>query len=339
MDLASGFLLVLVAGVLQGTFVLPMTLTRGWAWEHTWAAFSFFGMLLFNGALALVTLGDLPAIYAAVPAHDLMTLGVFGAGWGVGAVLFGVGMDRLGMALGYPIIMGLIASMGALVPLLVFYPGDVLQLQGLILVSGTALVMVGIVLSAKAGSLRTSENATGALPDRRAFRGAIMIAIAAGLLSCLPNVGISFGARMEDAAVAAGVSPVFAGNAVWGLFFALGFLVNAAWCLFLMVRKGSIGAFAGPEAGRNILLGAAMGAMWIGSFYAYGMGAAHLGAWGAILGWPIFIALSIVVGNLWGLWRGEWKEASARPRALLNRSLLVMTIAVVVIAISKFYSL
>ena len=335
MDLASGFLLVLVAGVLQGTFVLPMTLTRHWEWEHTWATFSFFGMLLFNGVLALVSLGDIPAIYSAVPARDLMVLGIFGAGWGIGAVLFGVGMDRLGMALGYPIIMGLIASMGTLIPLLVFYPGDVLALQGLVLLSGTALVMVGIVFSARAGAKRTSENAPEVSAGHRAFRGAIMIAIAAGLLSSLPNVGITFGSRMVDEAIAAGVSPVFAGNAVWGLFFALGFLVNGSWCLFLMIRKSSIGAFAGPEAGRNILLGAAMGAMWIGSFYAYGMGAANLGTWGPILGWPIFIALSIIVGNLWGIWRGEWKEASARPRALLNRSLIVMTIAVVVIAISQ----
>lgn len=335
MDLVSGFLLVLVAGVLQGTFVLPMTMTRHWEWEHTWATFSFFGMLLFNGVLALVSLGDLPAIYSAVPVHDLMVLGIFGAGWGVGAVLFGVGMDRLGMALGYPIIMGLIASMGALIPLLVFYPGQVWALQGLVLLSGTALVMVGIVLSARAGAKKTTENASEASSGRRAFRGAVMIAIAAGLLSSLPNVGITFGTRMVDEAIAAGVSSVFAGNAVWGLFFALGFLVNFAWCLFLMIRKGSIGAFAGPGAGRNVLLGAAMGAMWIGSFYAYGMGAANLGTWGPILGWPIFIALSIIVGNLWGIWRGEWKEASARPRALLNRSLIVMTIAVVVIAISQ----
>lgn len=335
MDLVSGFLLVLVAGVLQGTFVLPMTMTRHWEWEHTWATFSFFGMLLFNGVLALVSLGDLPAIYSAVPVHDLMVLGIFGAGWGVGAVLFGVGMDRLGMALGYPIIMGLIASMGALIPLLVFYPGQVWALQGLVLLSGTALVMVGIVLSARAGAKKTTENAPEASSGRRAFRGAVMIAIAAGLLSSLPNVGITFGTRMVDEAIAAGVSSVFAGNAVWGLFFALGFLVNFAWCLFLMIRKGSIGAFAGPGAGRNVLLGAAMGAMWIGSFYAYGMGAANLGTWGPILGWPIFIALSIIVGNLWGIWRGEWKEASARPRALLNRSLIVMTIAVVVIAISQ----
>ena len=52
--------------------------------------------------------------------HDLAVLALFGMGWGLGAVLFGLGMDRLGMALGYPIIMGLIAGLGALIPLLVF---------------------------------------------------------------------------------------------------------------------------------------------------------------------------------------------------------------------------
>ena len=41
---------------------------------------------------------------------------------GLLGVLFGLGMARLGMALGYPIIMGLISSLGALIPLLVFFP-------------------------------------------------------------------------------------------------------------------------------------------------------------------------------------------------------------------------
>ena len=36
-------LLVVFAGV-QGTFILPMTLTRRWAWEHNWLA-SLLGML------------------------------------------------------------------------------------------------------------------------------------------------------------------------------------------------------------------------------------------------------------------------------------------------------
>ena len=37
MTLFAGLVLVLLAGILQGSFILPMTLTRHWKWEHNWA--------------------------------------------------------------------------------------------------------------------------------------------------------------------------------------------------------------------------------------------------------------------------------------------------------------
>ena len=124
MPLLIGFLLVLLAALLQGTFVLPMTLVRQWSWEHTWATFSLLGMFVFNWIITLLLVPNIFAVYSASPAQDLAVLALFGLGWGVGAVLFGLGMERLGMALGYPIIMGLIASLGALIPLLRVLPAN-----------------------------------------------------------------------------------------------------------------------------------------------------------------------------------------------------------------------
>lgn len=333
MTLALGFLLVLTAGFFQGTFILPMTLTKNWSWEHTWFTFSLAGMLVLNWVLALLLIPDLFAVYASVPVRDLVVLSLFGAGWGIGAVLFGLGMDRLGMALGYPIIMGLIASLGALVPLVVFYPETLWLPRGLVMLAGTVLVIAGIVLSARA-AVRKAPAAAGA-PGAGGLRTGVAIAVAAGILSCLPNVGFAFGSRVVEAAAASGVSEALAGNAVWALFFTLGFLVNAAYCLFLMVRRGTLGAYFGAGLGRNLGLGLAMGLMWIGSFYLYGVSAAQLGFWGVVVGWPVFIALSIVVGNLWGMWRGEWKGAPAPARRLLGGSLALMTLAIAVIAFSN----
>src|SRR5678809_1017946 len=145
MPFLIGFLLVLLAALLQGTFVLPMTMVRRWSWEHTWATFSLLGMFLFNWIITLLLVPNIFAVYSASPAHDLVVLGLFGMGWGVGAVLFGLGMERLGMALGYPIIMGLIASLGALIPLLVLFPQTLLTTTHLALPPGTALVIFGIV--------------------------------------------------------------------------------------------------------------------------------------------------------------------------------------------------
>jgi hypothetical protein len=74
MSVAAGILLVLVAGVLQGSAMPPMTLTRRWQWEHRWACFSLLGMLVFNGTLAARAVPDLLAAYRATPARDLWIL-------------------------------------------------------------------------------------------------------------------------------------------------------------------------------------------------------------------------------------------------------------------------
>jgi len=102
-----------------------------------------------------------------------------------------------------------------------------------------------------------------------------------------------------------------------------------------MIRRRNFSALSGPNTLRNVGWGALMAIMWIGSFYLYGIGAAKLGRLGVVVGWPLFISLSIGVGNLWGLWRKEWTGAPAAARTLLNWGLLVLLIAIITIAISN----
>ena len=337
MSLLIGFLLVLLAALLQGTFVLPMTLVRQWSWEHTWATFSLLGMFVFNWIITLLLVPNIFAVYSASPGKDLAVLAFFGLGWGVGAVLFGLGMERLGMALGYPIIMGLIASLGALIPLLLFFPQSLFTGKGLFLLAGTALVILGIALCSIAGARRTPSEGKSAATRSNTFKIGLAIAIFAGILSCLPNVGVAFGGNVIQAALSLGVSPASSGNTVWALLFTLGCAANLAYCLYLIVSKRNMGQYWNRETPRNLGLSAGMALMWIGSFYLYGAGAAKLGRWGAIAGWPLFISLSIVVGNLWGLWRGEWQGAPALSRRLLNQGLLVLIVAVITVALSNSF--
>ena len=337
MHLLVGFLLVLVAGLLQGTFILPMTLVRQWSWEHTWATFSLFGMFVFNWIITLLLVPNIFAVYRASPQRDLALLALFGMGWGVGAVLFGLGMDRLGMALGYPVIMGLIASLGSLIPLLVFFPQALLTHRGLLLLGGTALVVFGIGLSSVGGSRRAPSTNKSNTMQSNAFTAGLTIAVLAGILSCLPNVGVAFGKNVVNAAGAVGISEASAGNTVWALLFTFGFVVNLAYCFYRMVSKRTLDQYWNRETPRNLGLSALMAAMWIGSFYLYGAGAARLGRWGVVAGWPLFITLSIVTGYLWGLWRGEWRDAPPSARRLLNQGLLILIFAVITVALSNFF--
>ncbi len=113
------------------------------------------------------------------------------------------------MALGYPIIMGLIASLGTLIPLLLFFPQTLLTAEGLVLLAGTALVILGIVLCSIAGSRRTPSEGKSLAPPANAFKIGLAIAVFAGILSCLPNVGMAFGGNVISAAEALGISPGF----------------------------------------------------------------------------------------------------------------------------------
>jgi len=336
MQLFLGFLLVLLASLLQGTFVLPMTMVKGWSWEHTWGTFSLLGMFLLNWIIIFLLVPNIFAVYAASPTHDLGVLALFGMGWGIGAVLFGLAMDRLGMALGYPIIMGLIAGLGALIPLLFFSPPIPLAARTLILL-GTALVIVGIVVCSIGGSRRTFSGSNATAGNSSSFKSGIVVAILAGVLSCLPNVGVAFGGNVIDTAAKLGVSASSSGNTVWALLFTSGCMVNTAYCLYLMASRKTLGQYFSRATPRDLGLSALMAAMWIGSFYFYGAGAARLGRLGTVIGWPLFISLSIAVGNIWGLWRGEWKESPQDARRLLNQGLAILIVAIVTLAISNLF--
>ena len=327
----DGFALVLLAALCQGSFLVPMTRTRNWAWEHTWAAFCLFSMLALNWLFSFAFLPNPFSIYASVPRHDLIMLVLFGAGWGVGAILFGLGMERLGLALGYPLIMGLSASAGALVPMFWSSQTSFASVRGLIVTGSVAIAVGGIAVCSVAGARKESSMKAGPT----GFSSGLLIAVAAGLLCCLPNLGMAFGASAVGAATALGAPPGSANNVVWCIFFTVGGLVNLTYCVLRMMQRGNTKKLIAPEVLRNSSLAAGMALMWMGSFYLYGLGASKMGLWGAIIGWPVLISVSIGVGIAWGLWKGEWKHAPGSARRILVGGLVLILTAVLTLAMSN----
>jgi len=96
-----------VRGLLAGNCMLPMKFSKQWPWESVWLVFSILSLLVLPWALALATIGKLFAVYSGLPFAAFLAPVLFGAGWGVAQILFGISVVRLGMALGYSIIVGL----------------------------------------------------------------------------------------------------------------------------------------------------------------------------------------------------------------------------------------
>src|ERR1017187_1010309 len=93
----QAILLVLVAAVMNAAYVLPMKLNKKWQWEHTWFAFSILGVAVVPTIIALLTVPMLWSTYTSVSGGTLVAMAVFGAGWGVSLVFFGLALTRLGL--------------------------------------------------------------------------------------------------------------------------------------------------------------------------------------------------------------------------------------------------
>src|SRR6266568_9296347 len=104
---AFGILLLILAGIMNGSFTLPMKFTRKWAWENTWLVWSIFALGIFPPLLALATVPAVGEVYAQAGAGPIAIAASCGAGWGVAQVFFGLAVDAVGIALAFSIILGI----------------------------------------------------------------------------------------------------------------------------------------------------------------------------------------------------------------------------------------
>jgi L-rhamnose-H+ transport protein len=310
-SLLWGIGMVTLAGILQGSFAVPMKRMSGWRWENSWSLFALFGLIVFPWIINFATVPNVISVYAGVSTSTLIKVLVFGLLWGVGATLFGLGISRVGMALGFALILGITASFGSLFPLAILHPEQLVAKRGLALIVGTVIMLVGLVFLALAG--RTRENDLGrATSVRSGFTAGLVICVFSGIFSSMMNFSFVFGDELRLRALDAGASNAMAANPIWALTVSGGFVANFLYCVYLLNKNRTWAVFREANPTTYWMLGILMGLLWFGGIVLYGTGAASLGVLGGIVGWPIFMTIDIIAALFWGAVSGEWKSASRR---------------------------
>lgn len=325
-----GLSAVALGAAMQGSFALPQKFIRGWAWERMWLTYSITAMVVIPWLLVSVAIPQAWGAYSEVAGGVLARTALFGAGWGIGSVLFGLGIARVGIALAFAIIISLTAAVGSVVPLAVLHPDQLATRRGALLLVGLALVIVGVAFCSRAGSLKEAAVRTST-SERRGFGRGLAICIASGIASPMMNFSFAFGGPISEQAVRLGAGPALGNFAVFAVAVSAGFLINAGYCLYLLGRNRSWALGEARDRFRNTLLAAAMGALWLFGFFFYGTGAAWLGEYGPILGWPVFMTVMVLVANFWGLFTGEWRRAGGRALSWLAAGIVVLVGALILI--------
>ncbi|MBZ5515135.1 MAG: hypothetical protein LAN62_09925 [Acidobacteriia bacterium] len=328
-----GLGLVLLGGFPRGSFALPTKRMLRWRWENTWLVYSVAGMILLPWAVALARDPYFGEVIHQAHGAAIAEVALFGFGWGVGSTLFGLGISRMGMALRFATVLGIKAPLGSLLPLLVHQPQQLFTRQGYALVAGLVLVILGIVLCSVAGRCRERELSVQPMQLGGAgFWLGLVIFVLLGIFSAMLNFSFVFGKQLQQLTLEADAKPTMASTLVWALALSAGFLANGGYCACLPQKNRTWGLLTQRGIPTSYWLGPMlMGIVWFFGIVAYGMGATDLGALGAVLGWPAFMAMNIITANVWGAATGEWKGAGSRTYGYSWAGIVVLLIAIYVI--------
>jgi len=332
-DMFLGIVFVIIGSVLQGSWAVPQSFVKKWAWESSWIVFCIFAMIIINLLIALIFVPNLFEIYQSASGSVLKIM-VFGLIWGSGVVLFGLGLAAVGIALSYALMYGALLAVGAIVPMIVLHPTDILTTKGLIVILGVLISLVGIAFSGVAGMKKEKDQSAGSEAaeggSKISMKMGILICVIAGAMISVVNIAFAMSDELVKVAVSLGSSENYRVYFVWGILFATGGVVNALYCMYLMGKNKTAGSYSTEGSGKNWLLLIFSAIIWIVSFNFFGRGASLMGKWGLSIGWSMFNIIPIATATAWGLFLGEWKSASKSTMKTLATALVFFLIAIVV---------
>lgn len=341
MNLIIGLILATLGGGIQGAFVFPQKFMENWKWENGWFVFTLACCLVFPLLLAFSTTPELLDIYRQTETSTLWLVFLSGIAWGIGVVLFGLGADFLGMALGIAIITALNAAFGTILPLILL-PSGSFSMKALIFLSvGLLVLIIGVAQVAAAGKRREQDQDSKEVGTNRkvSFKVGLFVCIVASIFCPATNFAVFFGQPISESVQALGtVAPHNAGHAQLLPYFIGGFIVNTIYCIYLFAKNKSFKNYSNTGKSKNMILGVSMAILFIVGMVLYTIAlTTYIKGIGAVIGWPLFMAATIISANALGIFSGEWKGVSRKAFSKLYSGVALLIVAILLVSLSNIF--
>lgn len=335
MDVLLGLLIIAIGSFGQSSSYVPIKKIKSWEWENFWLVQGIFAWLVFPLLGALLAVPEDGSLFSLLSSGGAFMAIVYGVLWGVGGLTFGLSMRYLGVALGQSISLGTCAAFGTLFPALMAGT-DLFHGEGLVLLLGVCITLAGIAVIGYSGSLRSQsmseEEKKAAVKDFALTKG-LLVALLAGVMSACFALGLDAGTPIKEAALSAGVNPLYAGLPVILLVTFGGFLTNAAYCFWQNIKNGTTKDYFKVSPSlfiNNVLFCMLAGVLWYSQFFGLEMGKSFFTDNAVLMAfaWSILMSLNVVFSNLWGIILREWAGADRKTLVALGIGLLILIFSI-----------
>ena len=335
MDVLLGLLIIAIGSFGQSSSYVPIKKIKSWEWENFWLVQGIFAWLVFPLLGALLAVPEGGSLFSLLSSGGALKAIVYGVLWGIGGLTFWLSMRYLGVALGQSISLGTCAAFGTLFPALMAGT-DLFHGEGLVLLLGVCITLAGIAVIGYSGSLRSQsmseEEKKAAVKDFALTKG-LLVALLAGVMSACFALGLDAGTPIKEAALSAGVNPLYAGLPVILLVTFGGFLTNAAYCFWQNIKNGTTKDYFKVSPSlfiNNVLFCMLAGVLWYSQFFGLEMGKSFFTDNAVLMAfaWSILRSLNVVFSNLGGIIRREWAGADRKTLVALGIGLLILIFSI-----------
>lgn len=307
MSYNKSIFLIIIAGIMNGSFVIPLRYTQYSSEAKAWLYYSLIGILILPWLFLFCFLPKAFGIYAQINIDSLSLIFVSGLIFGIAQICFAHAIKKIGFSYAFPINIGIGIILGSM--FFVFSDDLFFSHHGLIVTASVIFVLLGLFLNYFLGKHESYGS------DKQDYVAGWLLAFFAGLAGGFQNIAFVITAfQMKH--TSSGLNSFW----VWPLFLLaasipmiVGFYVQS------QSRSGRLSVSGNSVSARfkNIFLITLMGICFTGSLWFYSLGMQSFSNSNKVIGWPIFMTLIILTSQAWGVFFREIHFSNIRSKSFI----------------------
>lgn len=293
-----GFIILLVAGLCQGSFGLGYKKYSPFSWAAFWGIYNIM-CIITSVCFTWYVAPRLWSIIGEKGINFFLLPAFCGALWGLSAVCFSKGITKIGMSMVYGISMGISTIVGSIMPMVInhTFPSGI---KSAFFFTGLILTLIGVIIITIAGVKRDGGSVSSL--------SGVILAVISGLGSGAMNIGFTLSDSISENFTRLGYSQTALSCAKWLPVLVGGCLMGLLWCIFELFAKHEWNTITEKGSTRRCAVLFGVSIIWYAALILYGISSAMLGNMGSTAGWILFNALALIISVVWGLKTGEWKN-------------------------------
>jgi L-rhamnose-H+ transport protein len=338
--------MVLIAGLINGSFAAPMKFMTRWEEENIWLIFSFWGFIILPWITIMVMAPNALAVLGALPQELLWTMMLGGIAFGLGQICFALSFRYIGIGLAFVINISMGTAGSALIPLL-WHKGIMGTPYSYAQMAGIVVFVLAVTIGAAAGAARDrhkkelgeipmGEEKVKRIKTGKLFLGVVLAILAGAGSVCQGVTYIWANPTVSKIAVDNGVGALASGVIAWVVIFSAAWIPYFIYFLMLNVKNRSFGKLKAAGSGMYWFWLILMGVGYWGSLVFFSKASEVIGGdLAPTIAWPLFMVFIILTSNLWSWKSKEWEHAGNSAATKMIVSLALFVVAIVVFSYSS----